>query len=125
MEVSEVQLPGEGAEVTAIAGADGKTPWVATNGLGLFRLNNDLRSEPFSTIFPKLDFRVTTFALALDGSTLLVGTADAGLAAVDLESNRVSVYGFDPQDPASLTDNRITTLLKGDQKTYWVGTEAA
>jgi len=54
-----------------------------------------------------------------------IGTESDGLARRDPGSGRLAFYRFDPDDPASLSNNRVNALWidEGDPGSVWVGTQ--
>ncbi len=95
--------------------------WVATNG-GLDRFDADRESfvhfPPAGTSAPCLEGAVDKVAQGPE--RLWVGTAK-GLAGVDLETEQVTCFLHDPEDPRSLSDPRVNDLFVLDG-TLWVGT---
>ena len=51
-----------------------------------------------------------------------IGSMDGGLAAFDPRSELFIHYHQDPNDPASLSNEQITSLYVADSGTVWVGT---
>ncbi|NUO82681.1 SpoIIE family protein phosphatase, partial [candidate division KSB1 bacterium] len=60
-------------------------------------------------------------------SFLWIGTGSAGLNRLDPQTGRVQRYQHDPNDPQSLSHNRIFALHvepgSGDSRTLWIGTD--
>ena len=54
--------------------------------------------------------------------SLWVGTYGAGLARVDLAHMRTQTFRHDPDDPASLQDDRVMAVHLDNQNQVWVGT---
>ncbi|MEM6455405.1 MAG: two-component regulator propeller domain-containing protein [Acidobacteriota bacterium] len=94
--------------------------------------------DPTVQLFPyvsqiDLDDRSTirldeTFALAFAQPTpniIWIGTLGAGLVRWDRSQDgdrSTRVFRHDPDDPTSLSDDRITSLLHGRDGTLWIGT---
>jgi len=52
-----------------------------------------------------------------------VGTYGGGLNRLDPESGRFTVYRHDPNDPSSLSSDRVLSILRDRDGTLWIGTE--
>jgi diguanylate cyclase (GGDEF)-like protein len=64
---------------------------------------------------------VTSIAEAADG-VLWIGTYGDGLTRLDLASNRKTEFRHDPDDPDSLSDDRVMSVHIDHQQQVWVGT---
>lgn len=115
-------------EVMALLlGADGAL-WVATDGGGVDRLD---RQRGTFRHFPAGDgprglSSGDAYCLCEDRDGMLwIGTSGGGLNRLDPRTGRVTVFLYDPADPASLSGNSIFSLHEDDGGTLWVGTRSA
>jgi ligand-binding sensor domain-containing protein/anti-sigma regulatory factor (Ser/Thr protein kinase) len=60
--------------------------------------------------------------LMIEDDTLWVGTSDRGLIRLNTAGTIISSYRANPDDPASLTDSSVQTLLRDREVGLWVGT---
>lgn len=56
------------------------------------------------------------------GEPTLTTPSDGGLNKLDRRTGRFTRYHHDPDDPNSLSDNRVRTILEDSRGTLWVGT---
>jgi diguanylate cyclase (GGDEF)-like protein len=98
--------------------------WLATNG-GISSWN--YFSDTFTHYQASSGFLsgdvVTSIAEAANG-VLWIGTYGDGLTRLDLASNTKTEFRNDPDDPASLSDNRVMSVHIDHQEQVWVGTRA-
>lgn len=65
------------------------------------------------------------FAISTDANGgLWTGTFGGGIARIDRESLQRQRFRNDPDDPTSLSEDRVTTLLHDSEGTLWAGTVA-
>jgi len=67
------------------------------------------------------DSTITSIAEDKNG-ILWIGTQSGGLDKLDLPSERLTVYAYDPDDPDSIDSGAITSLFEDDAGVLWVGT---
>jgi ligand-binding sensor domain-containing protein/signal transduction histidine kinase len=101
------------------------TFWVLyASGNGLAQLDRDtMRLTKVSFGREDLPSRPLTGVSSMvedQAGTLWIGTFSDGLLKFDRQHRRFIRYRNDPTDPASLTENRITTLLQDREKDIWV-----
>lgn len=58
----------------------------------------------------------------MDDGTLWIGTNTSGIGILNKERSRWSVLSNDPDDPASLSDNLVRSIMKDSRGSVWVGT---
>jgi len=58
-----------------------------------------------------------------DDHCLWFGTDDNGLLFFDPKKNEFRNYRHDPNNPNSLTHNRIQVILQDEERNFWLGTE--
>jgi sugar lactone lactonase YvrE len=95
--------------------------WIATDGEGLVKwdrtLNRFVRRADISSRY------IRTLRFGPDGA-LWIGTRDAGLDRLDVTTGKLTHFGQNPDDPGSLSDNRIYVLHVDTRGRLWVGTDA-
>jgi len=104
--------------INAFAASDNSDVYVGTE-VGLYRVDRGAHAAARVTI-PHRDPAAQVWALLLDNDVLWVGGYD-GLWAVQLDSSKSSVSHAD--SISGLTDQRITTISRGDGNSLWVGTK--
>lgn len=112
-------LPGNALEIMAIDAQD--RIWVGANGAGLAMLDADRQQfRRFARLEATCPQQV--WALASSGADLLVGTSGTGICRLHADGS-VSHYQHQADDPRSLPDDTIYSLLAGNGgKVVWVGT---
>jgi PAS domain S-box-containing protein len=73
----------------------------------------------------------TAVSFLLDGESLWVGTWGGGVnrlnladpASLDPRTARFEIFRHDPQDPRSLSEDGVWTMLKASDGTVWLGTQ--
>lgn len=132
-----IKLPGSPGmpnfEISALAGSEGKTLWVAALGNGLFRLAYHPDSLPKCRIEhfvhdPENQGSLTgnkVGALLSDtNGRIWVGT-DQGLSVFDAQKGHFQNSVFDlknPARPATAYDRQVNAVFKDRNGTYWLGT---
>ncbi len=104
--------------INAFAASDNSDVYVGTEG-GLYRVERTARAAARVAV-PQRDPAAPVWALLLDNNVLWVGGYD-GLWAVQLDSSGSAVSRAD--SISGLTDQRITTLSRGDGNSLWIGTK--
>ena len=100
------------------------TLWVGTNeGLNIYMPEDDSFKRILadgSSLTPPED---TIFALYEDsGGGIWLGTNIAGAVRMDPSSGLYRHYAHDPDDPESLSDNLVRTILEDTDGAVWIGT---
>lgn len=92
--------------------------WIATlnGGLNYF----EPETEKFTDFSGRSSSNIN--ALCLDGNDLWIGTEAFGLDRMDVKTGKIRTYRKKPEDPTSLSDNRVYALHKDSEGTLWVGT---
>ena len=95
--------------------------WIGTRSAGVSSWNPGSWSLGHY-IQPWLDeANVTSFASAGNGE-VWVGTLGAGLARINERTHAIEHYRHAPDDPASISDDRVMSLLLDRDGDLWVGT---
>ncbi|MCU0304840.1 MAG: SpoIIE family protein phosphatase [Thermoanaerobaculales bacterium] len=95
--------------------------WVGTQGAGLDRL--DRSTGVFHHHRVDRDGHDDIRAIYEDrGGSLWIGSNGGGLDLLDPETGEFTHFEHDPQDPHSLSDNRVFAILEDGAGTLWVGT---
>ncbi|MDJ0837880.1 MAG: two-component regulator propeller domain-containing protein [Acidobacteriota bacterium] len=98
--------------------------WVATQDQGLLRMRGE-SVKRFSYGGGPNDIGALIVFLEKDRrGKIWVGTDGAGLYRVDPENGIEAVFRHEPDNPMSLSDNRVTAFHKEVDGRFWVGTEA-
>lgn len=103
------------------------TIWIGTGGGGL------IKYRPVSNSFLRPDWQPADTKSILDPfiyviledskSHLWVGTASGGVYLIDRETLRFKRYSNDPENPNSLSSNRVLSLYQSSiTKDIWIGT---
>jgi diguanylate cyclase (GGDEF)-like protein len=103
--------------INAFAASDGSDVYVGTE-LGLYRVDRAAHAATRVTI-PQRDPAAQVWALLLDNNVLWVGGFD-GLWAVQLDGAKSPAHA---EAVSGLTDQRITTIARGEGNWLWVGTK--
>ena len=103
--------------INAFAASDDSDVYVGTE-LGLYRVDRAAHAATRVTI-PERDPAAQVWALLLDNNVLWVGGFD-GLWAVQLDGAKSPAHA---EAVSGLTDQRITTIARGDGNWLWVGTK--
>ncbi len=64
---------------------------------------------------------VSRFAETLTG-TIWVATLEAGLIEIEPKTNRMSIHGFNPADPYTISSNEVTSVIVDDEDNIWATT---
>lgn len=108
--------------VTALYEDSRGTIWVGTQrGLNIY----DPATQTFSLFRPDsplFDESLSIRGLVEDGDTLWIGT-DEGLFRYHTPTGAMAAYRRDPNDPTSLSDNRVWKLLLDNKGILWVATD--
>jgi PAS domain S-box-containing protein len=96
--------------------------WLATYG-GLMRYDGyDLK------VFKKSSDTISSNSIASifedSKGKIWICTADGGLNRYDKETNRFTVFRYDPEDPNSLSGNHVTSVAEDQEGAIWIGTAA-
>lgn len=111
--ISDDELPNLPIQCVAVQGEHAWTGTIA----GLYRTDLSTgRTEPF---LPLANTNVQ--ALMVEEDQIWAGTG-MGLARIDLLSGAVEVLNHRPDQPDSLSDNSVQTLLRDRSGRLWVGT---
>ena len=118
--VTEVE--GNGGEIRSLA-ADGEgNIWAGTRGGALVRL--DSRTQESRHYFPELLDASTIYALfPRPNGNLWIGTRTHGLVMLEPESGEFASFQHDPDNPASLSNNRVMDIFEDRTGVLWLGTD--
>ena len=96
--------------------------WVGTLLGGLNKIRTGL---PFKLINSKTSHGLVTSQTRAvsedDNRNILIGT-DGGLHIINPEKNTVRIISGKPGDKNSISSNRITSICKGENGSFWIGT---
>ncbi len=98
--------------------------WVGTQdgGLNLLdRTTGNVTFYPLDTTTPQA--RDDVWAIYEDRAGMLWIGTDKGLARLDPGHNALTRYRHDPQDSASLSDDKVRAILEDQDGVLWVGTD--
>jgi signal transduction histidine kinase/ligand-binding sensor domain-containing protein len=98
----------------------GGTLWAAMYG-GVGRL--EPATGRFVMYMPENQNTIQYQKIAEDRDGFLWLGAQSGLHRFDPRTGQFTIYGHKPDDPESLSDNRVNALLFDQQGTLWVGTQ--
>lgn len=110
--------------ITALAEAGHSGVWFGTFGAGLVELDGAreiVRALSQSTTPAISDNRVMAMAPERSGG-LWIGTMGGGLNYFDPQSDSVTVYRNDPDDPGTVSSDAIMSLFLDSRQRLWVGT---
>ncbi len=99
--------------------------WLGTFQEGAKKWNP--RSLSFQHLRQALDVEPgpndNVFAISVDASgDLWTGSFGGGISRIDRKTLESQRYAHDPEDPSSLTEDRVTTLLHDSSGRLWAGT---
>ncbi len=94
--------------------------WAATYG-GISRL--DQRTGNFVTFMPESQESVGYQAIAEDGDGTMWAGSQTGLHHFDPKTLRFTLFSHRPDDPSSLSDNRVNSIHMDQRGTMWLGTQ--
>jgi ligand-binding sensor domain-containing protein/signal transduction histidine kinase len=99
--------------------------WISTDGGGVIQL--DLSGNVvnrFDTASHRLPVNIVRTTQVENDSLLWVGMFghEAGLCELNLKSKKFDVYRMNPDDPGSLSNDLVLSLLKDSKGRLWVGT---
>ena len=96
--------------------------WIGTGGGGVSVL--DPSRKPFATLPLGLSGGGSDVRAIHEDrqGTLWIGTLGDGLYATETKAGRLRNYRSDPKDPASLSDDSISSLAEDSRGVLWVGT---
>ncbi|MGH7493795.1 MAG: sensor histidine kinase [bacterium] len=119
--------------VVALCEDDAGDLWIGTYGGGLCRLRQGGRTPPEFISYPPASRHsggmhhntvLAVLASRRDPGDIWVGTFGGGLFRLrreDRESGKFSIYKHEPQNPASLSHDRIYTLCEDRTGNLWAG----
>jgi len=98
--------------------------WIGTNeGLNIFKAESEnfkrIYSDSTSNTLPE----DVVFEIHEDPSgDIWFGTHTSGVGVLDSETQQFRVYANDPENPHSLSDNLVRTILHDSRGNIWIGT---
>jgi streptogramin lyase len=96
------------------------TLWAATYG-GVCRFDADTGN--FITYTPEKQNTIQYQEIKEDGQGILWLGAQSGLHRFDPRTGQFTIYDHDPNDPRSLSDNRVNSVHFDHSGNMWVGTQ--
>ncbi|MBV8114276.1 MAG: hypothetical protein JO300_06010, partial [Silvibacterium sp.] len=112
-QVNDAKLPGVPLSGFAVTGPD--QTWV-TGSRGLF-----LREKGHLKEIQALS-NTPVRSLLPEGNVLWIGTERRGLVRFDIADNRFTFFTHDPDNPHSISDNRVQTVARDHRGRLWVAT---
>ncbi|HYQ58344.1 MAG TPA: two-component regulator propeller domain-containing protein, partial [Draconibacterium sp.] len=98
--------------------------WIGTEGDGLFKIDTKSNSYVAENYNPDnlIDLEISANAITEDKKGMLwVGTA-YGLHSIDMGSNVVTTYRYDPSNPNSINGYEVQSVFIDRTGNIWVGT---
>lgn len=100
--------------------------WIGADGYNQL-VRYDIKNNKFSEFFPEVTKKVKNglgfTALLQDRQGFIwIGTDDSGLIRLDLVKNEFVYFLRDPDDPASLSSNRIAAIYEDRKGFIWIAT---
>ena len=104
---------------------DNGNVWIGTEKGGVNRFN--LYQKPFNHIVRPQNSDVTQTnntinSILPDNDILWVGTAGEGLNKIDRKNNKSDFFEYNPLDDSSIPGNYVTSLIKDNAGSLWLGT---
>ncbi len=98
--------------------------WIGTQSQGIIRLNSKTGEiVPFSAQGDRVIGDRSVLSLMIDDRGLVwAGTQRHGIALID-HNGKVRELSHDPEDPTSLSSNRVTKIFQDNRNQVWVGTD--
>ncbi len=111
-------------QIYTFAQLDSNCVFVGTaSGLNTFDPVSRTASSAFDVQgHPLREFNREVRALNVGNNKLWIGTKNEGLVAYDIARRTVKTYNIDPQNPHSISSNKITSLLNHQGGNVWIGT---
>jgi signal transduction histidine kinase/ligand-binding sensor domain-containing protein/DNA-binding response OmpR family regulator len=121
------------SSVYAILPAGDNTLWVGTSGYGMYRLEINRRTQPYSisnykqysyndSLPSSLSNNIVYSIIADDDRHLWIGTRGGGLNYFDTQTETFKVYRFSTSHAHYISNDDILCLHKDRTGTLWVGT---
>ena len=117
--------------ITAIVESRDKSIWIGTQGDGIYHIkyenNRATVLERFSTRLTKKNRISGNIILSLmidNDERLWIGTEDAGLNILNINTGEINIYQVDPLDHTSLNNNSIYCIQEDTNGNVWMGTFA-
>ncbi|WP_235299635.1 hybrid sensor histidine kinase/response regulator transcription factor [Portibacter marinus] len=76
---------------------------------------------PYATSPIRPDFLGATAIIPVDDVGFFIATYRAGLLYVDKNSKKVSQYAYNSDDPYSIGDDRLFSMIRDHNDRYWIG----
>jgi diguanylate cyclase (GGDEF)-like protein len=96
--------------------------WIATRGGGLCKWDRTTDRIVRQETPGVRNIRVLRYQAR--GNVLWIGTRESGLLRLEIGTGALSRFVHNPEDPASLVDDRVYTLYVDKKDRLWVGTDA-
>jgi signal transduction histidine kinase/ligand-binding sensor domain-containing protein/FixJ family two-component response regulator len=98
--------------------------WIPSEANGLIRYDrNNNKSTKFELKNTKNEIIKNSYLIYKDKlNTLWMGSDMAGLCKLDKKSMKLTVYGHDPENPNSISDNQILSIYEDRSGFMWIGT---
>ena len=120
------KLRGAAVDVRKIIFTDDNKAWIGTYGSGLFLVDLETgnykqwRHDPYrreSLIYDYIS------DMTIDRSDILWIATNLGLAKLDLDESKFTIYNFYPGCKNCLSDNTVWAIYEDDQGNLWIGTD--
>jgi ligand-binding sensor domain-containing protein/two-component sensor histidine kinase len=112
---------------------DDSSMWIATTDCGVFFAKVDKKGKPKFTHYDFTDRielndpkeKLQVWDLYKDNDNCLwIGTVNAGLIKLNIETEDVKQFINDPNDPTSLSHNNVRLIYPDNQGNIWIGTSS-
>jgi two-component system sensor histidine kinase ChiS len=110
--------------VTVLAADPAGALWLGTSGDGVLRWNPEDNSatRPVPRDDRGLGVAPITAILVASSGKIWVGSDGEGVVSLEPQTGKLVRYRFTAGDPATLTDDHITSLFEDKRKNLWIGT---
>ncbi|MEQ8473724.1 MAG: two-component regulator propeller domain-containing protein [Marinoscillum sp.] len=91
---------------------------VRNGGISIF----NWETESFSRFDPERLSNSTAKQILMDGTNVLIALQGGGLGIYDIKRDVLDIKTHNPDNPKSISNNTVLSILPEGENTYWVGT---